>query len=799
MGQLKRLTFAGEGFTATNANYISHTGNLILTIPNHTFTTSDSIGIDTGGLVFKCSKDDFFSNHPYPREISKTRATHTDGVGGKDPFAGVTTGIGATTIDTVTFFVGQGGGGGTGANVTATVGVGGTLAFNIVSAGTSYVNPEIIIPEPNYDNLPIVGVSRLGQGATTETGSNLLIDVQVSSAKTTVGIGSTTFEISNFQIARPGHSFKIGDKFKPVGLVTASHLSKPINEFELEVLDIFNDQFSAWQFGELDFIDNIRNLQNGSRTRFPLFFNGQLLSFEKDASNSQSALIDLDAVLLIFVNGVLQKPGQSYQFQGGTTFIFNEAPSGESSPGANDHDKVDIFFYKGQDGVDVDVVDVQETVKRGDEIKVLRSPVGISTAQENERVIKELLGADLLETNIYTGLGVEEVIERPIRWTKQKVDLIVNGEIIDKSRPILEPQVYPTAKIIGDLSITTGSNSGDSIFVDNVDSFFYEKGDHIEAKTHVEDITSMRYNITINEIDALITSGTINVSAAATAIVSAAGTITEIDITGAGKGYTFVPSVKITPPIGSGTTTGIGSTAFATATLTNGEVSEVTLTAVGLGYTRSNPPQVIIEEPVFKTEKITSIDNVEGFTGIITGIKEVTTSGQLGIKFFYKCERTGDVADNLQVGYPIMITGTTVGTGITSVDTHNSSIVGIGSTFLDNIYKVHSRVASGSENGEIVCNILNGTTTGIPGIGMTGNYQFSSQALGGIGTAISLGRLSWGRLYNATRSNEPISIGVTGLTINSGLTTFPTIQRKSYSQASLRGLRSSGAIRVFGL
>ena len=141
-----------------------------------------------------------------------------------------------------------------------------------------------------------------------------------------------------------------------------------------------------------------------------------------------------------------------------------------------------------------------------------------------------------------------------------------------------------------------------------------------------------------------------------------------------------------------------------------------------------------------------------------------------------------------------MITGTTVGTGITSVDSHNSSIVGIGTTFLDNIYKVHSRVASGSENGEIVCNILNGTTTGIPGIGLTGNYDASN-----VGIATHLGRLSWGRLYNATRSNEPISIGVTGLTINSGLTTFPTIQRKSYSQASLRGLRSSGAIRVFGL
>ena len=62
-----------------------------------------------------------------------------------------------------------------------------------------------------------------------------------------------------------------------------------------------------------------------------------------------------------------------------------------------------------------------------------------------------------------------------------------------------------------------------------------------------------------------------------------------------------------------------------------------------------------------------------------------------------------------------------------------------------------------------------------------------------------MGRLSWGRIYNATRSTSPISIGVTGLTVNSGLNTFPTIQRKNYTAASLRGLRSTGAIRVFGL
>ena len=775
IGSIKKTAFSGaasQGFTATDAQYISHTGNLILTIPNHTFTTSDTVGIDTGGLVFKCSKDDFFSNHPYPREVSKTKGIASDGVGGKDPFAGIQTGIGATTTNTITFFVGQGGGGGTGANVTATVGVGGTLAFNIVSAGTSYVNPEIIIPEPNYDNLPVVGVSRLGVGATTDTGSNLLIDVQVGASRTTVGIGSTTFEISNFQIARPGHSFKLGDKFKPVGLVTAAHLTKPINEFELEVLGIFNDKFSAWQFGELDFIDDVKNLQNGSRVRFPLFFNGQLLSFEKDNTNTQSALIDLDAVLLIFVNGVLQKPGESYSFEGGTTFTFEEAPTGETSPGANDHDKVDIFFYKGQDGVDVEIVDVQETIKIGDELKITKSPIGITTSQTGERVVKEILGADLVETNIYTGLGVDEVNEKPIRWTKQKVDLVVNGQVIDKSRPSIEPQIYPTAKIIGDLSIVSGTNSANSIFVDEVESFIYE-----------DDV----YGLSSFEVDALITSGKINVGASATAIVSAAGTIS-IDITNAGSGYLSAPSISIRPPIGSGTTTGIGSTAFATTTITNGAVTDTPLTAVGFGYTHSNPPEVLIELPPFQTDKITSINNVEGFTGIITGITTTTVSGQSALKFFFRATKN---ASSLLAGYPVFIRDTSVGHGVTSVGGHNSSIVGIGTTFLDNVYQVAS-ITNIDKDGEIICNVENGSN--IAGISTEG-FHYPA----GITTSTSLGRLSWGRLYNGVRSSNPISIGVTGLTVNTGLTTFPTIQRKNYDPTSHRGLRSTGAIRVFGL
>ena len=58
IGSIRKGSFAASGanaFTATNAEYESHSGLLTLTIPNHTFTTSDTVGIDTGGLVFKLS------------------------------------------------------------------------------------------------------------------------------------------------------------------------------------------------------------------------------------------------------------------------------------------------------------------------------------------------------------------------------------------------------------------------------------------------------------------------------------------------------------------------------------------------------------------------------------------------------------------------------------------------------------------------------------------------------------------------------------------------------------------------
>jgi hypothetical protein len=647
---------------------------------------------------------------------------------------------------------------GTPASVTATVGAGGTLAFSVVSGGSGYVEPYIATPEPIYENLPVIGVSRVGIGSTTQTGSNLLMNVKIGPSPSTVGIGSTLFIVESFQISRPGYAFQVGDVFKPVGLVTAKDYTQPLDEFKLEVVETFQDFFSSWSFGEMNYIDSISTLQDGSKTRFPLYYNGQLLSFEIDPNNPLSGSIDLDAVLLIFVNGVIQEPFYAYRFFGGTSFEFTEAPKLS--------DKIDIFFYLGQDGVDISLIDVNETIKIGDDLFVRKNPFYPQISdQERNRTIVDIIGSDTVETDLYIGTGINESYYRPIEWIKQKTDKYIKGDIVYKTRDSLEPFVYPTAKIIGDIDI--GSSN---IFVDNAQFFNYEENN---------------YGITIASVDGLIVQGSDPISAGFTATVSAAGTISAITITNPGLGYSTSIPIKISNPrvgvgtfklesVGLGVGIGIGTTATAIANVSGGKVVSVTITNPGFGYTVA--PNIIAEVPIIATEMIEGIANIQGFSGIITGIS--TTTGISGHPLALKINFRANASDanDLQSGYPILVYNTTIGTGVTSVNSDNSSIVGIGTSFLDNVYIVNSKTNSGP-NAEIICNIK--TDSNIVGIATTGSIT------------MPLGKISWGRLYNFSSRSNPVSIGVTGLVVDSGLSTFPAIQRRAF------GLRNSGAIRKF--
>ena len=182
---------------------------------------------------------------------------------------------------------------GSGADISAVAGDGGVLSFTINNNGTGYTKPQIQVSSPSYSNLSVTGVSRRGIGNTTDTGDGALITIDVGAANTTVGIGSTLFTVSNFVLENNGYNFKVGDVFKPVGLVTAIGVTT-MTDFNLTVLKTFNDQYSSWNFGQFDFIDSIKDLQDGERTRFPIIYNANLLSFEIDENNPESLLINLD-------------------------------------------------------------------------------------------------------------------------------------------------------------------------------------------------------------------------------------------------------------------------------------------------------------------------------------------------------------------------------------------------------------------------------------------------------------------------------------------------------------------------
>ncbi len=658
-------------------------------------------------------------------------------------------------------------GAGSGATVEAIVGAGGTLAFNITDPGTGYIEPVLNIPEPNYENMEVIGVSRLGVGSTTETGKNLLLNLTVGAAGG-VGIGSTLFDIESFKVIRSGYGFKSGDVMEVVGLVTAKGLAQPISNFQLEVRETFTDTFSSWSFGEMDFIDNIGGYQNGTRKRFPLFYKGELLSFELDPTAPLSQNIDLDSVLLIFVNGVLQTPGYSYQFTGGTSFIFTEPPQSK--------DKIDIFFYIGEENVDSVSIEVTSTIKVGDDVFVRKHPNYSTLAQETSRTISDIPGADILQTEIYTGNGIDENNFRPIDWIKQKSDIFVRGNIVTKARDVYEPKIFPTAKIIGDVLPTDTE-----IFVDNAQFFTYDNRILDVNKTSAFDF------------DAFFTDNKELTSAEFTNTVSAAGTVSSITITTVGAGYTgSTIDVKFSAPKSIGV--GVGTTATATATITNGQVSAVTITNPGFGYTTTNPPFTIIESPKVLTEEITTVLNVQGFSGIITGISTCPgiNGHPLALKFNFTALQDYAIlggnfnvaadTNDLQVGYPVMIYDTVVGQGVTSVDDNNNSVVGIGSTFLDNIYKVHSKTGL-LEDGEIICNIH--TDSPVTGIAITGAWDPSQS-----GICTNLGRISFGRIYNFDTRNNGIAIGVTGLTVDAGLSSFPSIQRRGDF-----GEQKSGAVR----
>ena len=655
--------------------------------------------------------------------------------------------------ETVNIDVDEDGHTGTPAVIEGVPGLGGELSFNIVNPGTGYTNPYISAPDPVYFNMPITGVYRRSVGFTTLTGRNLFVTVDIGAATTTAVGRSEFFEVSNYEITNQGYSFEAGDIVEVVGLVTDKSLSAPIEPFQLTVLDIFTDNFSAWNFGETDYIDSIRPLQDGFRTRFPLLYKGETFSFEQDLTNEDSAAVDLDSILLIYVNTVLQVPRVSYNFDGGTTFQFTRAPFPE--------DDIDIYFYRGKRNVDsIEVTEVDESIRPGDELQIRKNNYINKTEPANPtktqdiRTVTEIASSDTVRTNIYFGNDdLETKRPREVAWDKQKRDIFIYGEPFSKARDSLEPIIAPTASILSGLTSTSTQ-----ILVDNSQLFKYEQteGNQIIAGMRARIYSQPREDYR---------------PAVVQAVVNGTGNVTSINIIDNGAGYNVSGPEQNTVAIAS-PVDGDRASARIIFNSFDGSIAAFIMLDQGSGYDQSNPPNVLISEPQLYYEDVLDIPTVLGYSGILTGISS-PASGRLKFEFELDENPFGG-GNSLEPGFRVVIGDTFVGPGaVRSLATGSfTNVVAIGASAFNNVYEVRSRNILGFR-GEFVVDIDPSTNVG--------DLPISGD---------NLGNFSWGVLNQAVRDIDfavafPIQ---SSPQFDAEMKDFPTIIRRT------QGLRNEGGL-----
>ena len=621
---------------------------------------------------------------------------------------------------------------------TAAISGGNIVSIAITNPGTGYTStnpPLVVIDEPlSYSNMPLFYSSNQS-GVGSEARANIV-----------VGLGGSVID---FEITNQGYGYGESQKLTigvggAVGIPTAG--ATEFREFQLTVNETVSDSFAGWTVGDFQVLDSLDSLFDSKATSFALNLNGVQQTIQsKPGSN-----IDVEVALLVFINNILQVPDVGYIFKGGSYITFKEPPK------AGDTSK--ILFYQGTGSVDVSNVDILETIKKGDEVKLYDQDISL---EENKRTVTSLNSSDSLNTNPYAGPGIttNETFERALNWSRQTKDKFIDGVAVTKDRPHYEPLIYPNTNIIQ--SVGVGSTV---IYVSNIRPFFNNSKEN--------------YN---NQDDIRIISQDSLVGASATAFVSVAGTVTSFDITNPGVGYTIAPSVSIVTPIGLTTSQG----ARATATISGvGTVNAITVsyggTTSGFAYTSTAAPAVLIGEP----KSVTSIETIEnvsysGDFGIISGISTTSVGvASTGIVFdllipkdslFRNASIVGSAltVSGISTGYYFTVSNSNVGASVTSLY-QDGTVVGIGTSFLDNVYEV--------------AKVSIAQTMGI-GIGLTYVAQVTVSVqdyngLTGLGHSEFFGEYSWGRIQTAPRGSARVFTSYAGNSTGlSGISTSPIIER----------------------
>ena len=396
---------------------------------------------------------------------------------------------------------------GYGASISATVGTSGTITELIIeNSGSGYsasYPPDIIIdaPLPYYDLDLVYSQQSVGIG---------------SSSKVSLSIGSD-LTVKNVELIEVGQNYKVGDILNVVGLTTNVGIGTSFSEFSITVKELVSDTFFGIYPGQFIAFDDISNKFNSNLKEFDLY---STINGEKNKILVKSnSLKNIENNFFIFINDVLQEPLVAYNYLGGRV-VFTEPPKEGS--------KCSILFFTGSID-DSYLIVPNQSIKDGDEIKLENSEFYNLSIEQSERIVKRLISVDSLDTFPYTGFGITSRV-RPVSWTKQKNDRIINGSLISKSRLNQKSKAYPAAKLIKNVETTDTE-----IYVDNAYPLF------IELDNGAGGLTEEKRNVRIIE-DNNISSSDVLVN------VSGTSTIKSIDVINVGSGYNFTPIISISSP-----------------------------------------------------------------------------------------------------------------------------------------------------------------------------------------------------------------------------------------------------------
>ena len=702
----------GSQLTPTGATYISETGLLTLTIANHGLTSANTVTLDNNSLIFRCSRDNFVSDHPYPRAT--------------DPASGQTLQIIEFTTNTITLDVGVGGG--IDAILTASVTAGVVTAITIVNPGTGYTNTGIATsfdfvttePPSPYKNIPLSGGN----------GSGAKMDV-------VVGTGGS---IVSFDMSDRGKGYEIEDNLQlttlpfQVGIGTSA--------FNITVKNRFQDKFAGWCFGQLLELDDFSAQFNGFRRSFLITRTIIDKEYYSIVAREGSGII-LQNNFLIFINDILQKPGQDYEFEKGTRMTFREAPK----PGS----KFKMYFYTGSSD-DFETVDIDETIKPGDELKLQY----FSEENVNSGIVTTT-PHNLIETvtvvNSGTGYSIGQEVEllggsdRDIQYYRESGILNPN---VDLAKLKID-SITPDGGVLGVTIINTGALYTAGLKLANLGT-----GEGLTVRVTIDEDSKVRTEsrTTIDKeskqdnrvVYELIASDTVETTTYSGVGISTDGTFSRptmwrkqtedliIDGQSMSKERNYLEP-KILP------TTGITKSITPTDTkiyvqdtwlfqqVDNLGQTQNSINIVGLGTT------AVVE----KIEKVT----YNGDYGIVCGIGlSATGINTTGPAIFFEIKPDPLIyspspgsnqisKSGITTGDYFVIKNTFIGSGVTGIKTTSSGpeTVSIGNSFLDNVYYAADFVSVGSSIVRVFANVtsISGiNTAGLSTYYKSGNYSWGS-------------------------------------------------------------------------